>query len=263
MPFRLTNALVSFQDFINDTLQPFLEIFCTALLNYIIINSSNLKEHKERVTTVMSAHKEAGLYLKAEKCEFHKEEVKYLRLIVGVNGIIMDPEKVQAVENWEASEKLKEVQAILRIANFYRRFIRNNSRVVQPVTKLTKKLVPFHWGLDQWRAFAELKKAFMTAPVLAHFDFEEEIVLETDASSYVSAGVLSQYDDQEVLHPVAFFSKKHTPAEENYDIYNQELGAIVKSLEHWRPECVGSSHPIIILTDHKNLEYFMTSKLLH
>ena len=128
--------------------------------------------------------------MKAEKCEFHKEEVKYLGLIVGVNGIRMDPEKVQAVENWEAPEKLKEVQAFLGFANFYRRFIRNYSRVVQPLTKLTKKLVPFHWGPDQRRAFAELKEAFTTAPVLAHFDFEKEIVLETDASSYVSAGVL-------------------------------------------------------------------------
>jgi hypothetical protein len=78
---------------------------------------------------------------------------------------------------------------------------------VQPLTKLTKKLVPFHWKPDQRRAFVELKEAFTTAPVLAHFNFEKEIVLETDASSYVSAGVLSQYDDQGVLHPVAFFSK--------------------------------------------------------
>src|ERR1700737_2159362 len=97
------------------------------------------------------------------------------------------------------------------------------------------------------------------APVLAHFDYEKEIVLETDASSYVSARVLSQYNNQEVLHPVAFFSKKHTPAEENYEIYDQELGAIVKSLEQWRPECEGSAHPIKILTDNKNLENFMTS----
>jgi hypothetical protein len=143
----------------------------------------------------------------------------------------MDPEKVQAVENWEAREKPKEVQAFLGFANFYRRFIWNYSRVVQPLTKLTKKLVPFHCGPDQRRAFAELKVAFTTVPVLVHFDFEKEIVLETDASSYVAAGVLSQYDDQGILHPVAFFSKKHTPAEENYAIYDHELGAIVKSLE--------------------------------
>jgi hypothetical protein len=99
--------------------------------------------------------------------------------------------------------------------------------------------------------------------VLAHFDYGKETVVETDASSHVSTGVLSQYDDQGVLHPVAFFSKKHSPTEENYQIYDQELDAIVKSLEQWRPECEGSAHPIRILTDHKNLECFMTSKLLN
>jgi hypothetical protein len=109
----------------------------------------------------------------------------------------------------------------------------------------------------------ELKVAFTTASVLAHFNFEKEIVLATDASSYVSAGVLSQYDDQGILHPVAFFSKSHTPAKENYEIYDQELGAIVKSLEQWRPECEWSAHLIKIFTDLKKLEYFKTSKLLN
>jgi hypothetical protein len=122
--------------------------------------------------------------------------------------------------------------------------------------------VPFHWGPDL-RAFAELKVAFTTAPVLAHSDVEMKIGLKTDASSYVSVGVLSQYDDQGVLHPVAFFYKKHTPAEENYKIYDQELGAIVKSLEQCRPECEGSALPIKILADRKNLECFMTSNLLN
>jgi hypothetical protein len=211
----------------------------------------------------MTSLKQVGLYLNAEKCEFHEEGVIYLGLIVGVNGIRMDPDKVQAVKNWEVLGKLKEVQAFLGFANCYRRFIRNYSRVVQLLTKLRKKLVPVHWGPNQNKVFVELKIAFTMAPVLAHFNYEKEIVLETDASSYVSTGVLSQYDDHGVLHPVAFFSKKHLPAEENYRIYDQELGAIVKSLEQWRPECEASAHLIKILTDHKNLEYFMTLKLLH
>jgi hypothetical protein len=87
--------------------------------------------------------------------------------------------------------------------------------VVQLLTKLTKKLVSFGWWPDQKRAFAELKEAFTTALVLAHFDHEKEIVLETDTLSYISAGVLSQYNDQGVLHSLAFFSKKHSPTKEN------------------------------------------------
>jgi len=105
--------------------------------------------------------------------------------------------------------------------------------------------------------------AFTTAPALRHFDHEREVIIETDASDYVSAGVLSQRDDEGVLHPMAYFSKKHSPAECNYDIYDKELMAIIKALEEWRPECEGAAYPLQLITDHKNLEYFMTKKLLN
>jgi hypothetical protein len=89
------------------------------------------------------------------------------------------------------------------------------------------------------------------------------VIIETDAFDYVSAGVLSQRDDVGVLHPVAYFSKKHSPAECNYDIYDMELMAIIKALEEWRPECEGAVYPLQLITDPKNLEYFMTKKLLN
>jgi transposase InsO family protein len=109
---------------------------------------------------------------------------------------------------------------------------------------------------------AVLKQAFITAPILAHFDPNRECLVETDASDYVSAGILSQRDDDGVLHPVAYFSKKHSPAECNYEIYDKELMAIVRCFEEWRAELEGSSHVIEVLSDHKNLEYFMSTKLL-
>jgi hypothetical protein len=180
MCFGLTNASAFFQKLINDTLRPFLDIFCPAFLDDVVIYSNNLTEHKEHVRAIMTTLREAGLNLIAEKCEFHLQEVKYLGLIVGVNGIRMDSEKVTAVMEWDAPGMLKEVQAFLGFTNFYRRFIRNYSRVVEVLTKMTKKLIPFHWGPDHKRAFTELKKAFTTAPVLAHFDYKKEIVLEVD-----------------------------------------------------------------------------------
>jgi hypothetical protein len=90
-----------------------------AFLDNIPINRDNLKEHKEHIRAVMTAHKEAGLYQKAEKCGFDKEEVKYLGLNVAVNGIRMDPGKLQAIANLKALEKLKEVQAFLGFPNIY------------------------------------------------------------------------------------------------------------------------------------------------
>ena len=86
--------------------------------------------------------------------------------------------------------------------------------------------------------------------------------METDASDNVSAGVLSQYGEGGLLHPIAFFSKKHSPAECNYEISDKELMAIIRCFEEWRAELRSTVNPIQVLSDHKNLEYFMTNKLL-
>jgi len=89
-------------------------------------------------------------------------------------------------------------------------------------------------------------------------DRSREGTTVTDASDYVSAGVLTQSDDKGVLHPVADFSKTHTPAECDYDTYCKELMVVIKALEEQRPECEGALHPLQLLTDHMNLEYYMT-----
>ena len=216
---------------------------------------------------VLKALSDAGLHLKPEKCHFHNQEVKYLGFIITTNGIWMDPEKVSCVLGWEIPRTVTNVQCFLGFANFYRRFIKDYSKVVMPLTTMTKKeggkYVPFVWGPEQQAAFDLLKKVFTTAPILCHFDYDREIIVETNASDYVSAGILSQYDDDGVLHPVAFYSKKHSPAECNYEIYDKELMAIVRAFEEWRPHLEGSHHPIQVLSDHKNLEYFMSTKLLN
>ena len=132
-----------------------------------------------------------------------------------------------------------------------------------PLTKLTGKNTPWTWETEQEKASQGLKDALTSPPILQHFDYEKAIEVETDASDYFSAGVFSQPDDQGVLRPVAFFSKKHSPSECNYEIYDNELLAIVRSFEEWRPHLIGAAHPIKVLTDHKNLEYFATKKQLN
>jgi hypothetical protein len=155
------------------------------------------------------------------------------------------------------------MESFLGFANFYRRFIKGYSNIVTPMTHLTRKNTHFLWSDEYSQSFETLKQAFTTAPILRHFDYDHEIIVETDASNYISAGILSQYDDEGLLHPIDFFSKKHTPAECNYDIYDKELMAIVRAFEEWRPELEGALHPIHVLSDHKNLEYFMSTKLLN
>jgi len=198
---------------------------------------------------------------------FSKQEVKYLGFIIITNGIRMDPEKVSCILGWETPRTVTDVQCFLGFANFYRRFIKDYTKVVTPLTRMTKKeggkYVPFVWGPEQQAAFDLLKKAFMSVPILRHFDYDREIIVETDASDYFSAGILSQHDDDGVLHPMAFYSKRHSTAEYNSEIYDKELMAIVRAFEEWRPHLEGLRHPIQVLSDHKNLEYFMSTKLLN
>lgn len=101
------------------------------------------------------------------------------------------------------------------------------------------------------------------ARVLRHLDHEEELIIKSDASNYDFAEVSSKYDDERVLHPVAYSSKKHTPAQCNYDIYDKKLMGFIEAFEKWTPRCDGATYTLQLLNDHKNLEYFITKNLLN
>jgi hypothetical protein len=167
------------------------------------------------------------------------------------------------MQDWEPPSNLKDVCTFLGFANFYHRFVHNYSHIIQPLTFLTLKGVPFAWSMEQQMAFDTLKATFTSAPILAYFNPDWDIIVNMDTSNYVSAGVLSQYNDDNILHPVAYFSKKHSPVEYNYEIYNKELMAIIRAFEEWHPELQSIINPIRVFSNHQNLEYFMMTKLLN
>jgi len=132
------------------------------------------------------------------------------------------------------------------------------------MTELNKKLeTKWEWTPQAETAFKELKHRFTTAPVLGHFGATKPVIIETEASDFAIGAVLSQRDSEEKLHPVAFHSRKFSPAEINYEIHDKELLAIVDAFKHWRRYCEGAEHQIQVFTDHHNLEYFTTSKMLN
>ena len=124
MPFGLTNAPADFQLFINETLAPFLDHFTSAYLDNILIYSDTMEEHTRHFHRVLERLPDAGIHLKPEKCEIHKTEVKYLGLIIGEDGIKMDPSKVETVKAWPPPKIQQDVRAFLGFANFYRRFVK-------------------------------------------------------------------------------------------------------------------------------------------
>ena len=157
-------------------------------------------------------------------------------MIISTTRVQMDPEKVDCLVNQEAPINIKDVQAFLGFSNFYRRFIKGFSRIVRLLVALTRKLVKQNWTLSCQEAFDILKNSFTLALILRYFDPKREVFIEYDISDFVSSGILSQEDDQGVLHLVAFMSKKYDPAECNYEIYDKELLAIVRYFEYQRPE---------------------------
>jgi hypothetical protein len=262
MLFGLGNAPATFQNYINNLLYDLLDKTCTAYLDDVLVYSESKKEHRAHVREVVKHLMDAGLQIDINKYEFETTRCKYLGLIITPDGINMDEAKVKAITAWQPPKTVWDLQKFLGFANFYQRFIRNFSKIAQPLNDLLRKRIPWHWEREQQAAFDTLKRAFIQAPTLAYFDFTRRSVLETDASDWAAGGILSQYDDDRTLRPVAYFSSKHTPAECNYEIYDKELLAIIKCLEEWRPELQGTQEPFEIVTNHKNLEYFTTTKAL-
>lgn len=262
-PFGLANAPSTFQRYINWALRDLLDDFASAYLDDVLIfTDGTLEEHRGHVREVLRRLQDAGLHLDIDKCEFETKSTKYLGFIIEAGrGIRMDPEKVQAIESWEAPTTVKGVRSFLGFANFYRQFIRNYSDIVAPLTDLTKKETKFEWDERANKAFLHLKKLFTTAPILMQFDPKRETVLETDSSGWAVGGVLSQYDEDGLLRPCAYFSQKNSPAECNYEIHDKELLAIIRSLQQWESELMSLTH-FTIVTDHKNLRYFMCLRRL-
>lgn len=263
MLFGLTNSPATFQALMNSIFADLIVAGKVAVyLDDILIFSSTLEEHRQVTHEVLRRLQEHDLYLRPEKCEFERTEVEYLGLIIREGEVAMDPVKVRAVTAWPAPRNLRELRGFLGFANFYRRFIRDFSRHARPLNDLTKKDVPWTWGLAQQRAFQALKDAFTSEPVLISWDPNRPTRVEVDASGFATGGVLLQKLDDGLWHPVAFRSESMSDAERNYEIYDREMLGIIRALEDWRHYLEGLPNPFEIITDHRNLEYWRTAQNL-
>ena len=173
----------------------------------------------------------------------------------------MDSAKTKAISRWPTLSNVKQVQSFIGFTNFYRHFIINFSETVTPLTCLTWKDTKFSWGPEHQQAFDTLKLAFTQALVLTHFDPANLIIVKTDASDYAITAIISQISpDDGNLHLIAFYSYGMKPAELNYKIYDKKLLVIFEAFQQWHNYLGGSTHGVLVLSDHKNLEYFTTKK---
>ena len=142
-------------------------------------------------------------------------------------------------------------------------FIRQFGKIAAALTNLTRKDAPFQWTNTEKTAFNELKKKITDEPVLRMADPTKPFEVETDASDYALGGQLSQADENGKMHPVAFFSKKLSGPQLNYQIHDKELMAIIEAFHEWKHYLSGTTYQIKVYTDHKNLASFTTKKELN
>ena len=212
---------------------------------------------------VLRCLRQHNLYAGADKCFFHVQTVEYLGYILSPSGLTMAANKVQVIQDWPEPQKIKDIQSFLGFANFYRRFILHYSNIAVLLTCLTHKGSAWDFSNKCCSAFNMLKKAFTTAPVLMHWIPGSPLIIEMDVSDYALTAILSMVSptDNEV-HPIAFHSPTFTAPKLNYNVHDKELLTIFKAFKIWRHYLEGSPTPIDVVTDHKNLEYFSTTKLL-
>ncbi|CCO37407.1 hypothetical protein RSOLAG1IB_11291 [Rhizoctonia solani AG-1 IB] len=256
MQFGLSDTPAVFQCFMNNIFRDLLDITVIVYLDNILIFSNSREEHVQHVIEVLSCLQKHNLFCNPSKCMFFVTEVTYISLVVTPEGIFMEQEKVKAIQEWPEPRNVKQVQSFLGFANFYCCCVHEFSCLAHPLTSLTQKDQPWVWEAAHKEAFQQIKIAISKEPVHAHPDESQPYTLETDTSGPAMGTVLSQRKDDGHLHPVAFMSASFSTAELNYDTHDKELLAIICAFEHWRIFLEGTEHPVTVLTDHKNLEYW-------
>jgi hypothetical protein len=262
MGFGMTNSPATFQALMNSVFADLIAIGVVAVyMDDILIYTPTIIEHRKIVREVLQRLQDHDLYLKPEKCEFEKQEIEYLGMIIHPGEVCMDPGKVSAVRDWPTPTTLRDIRAFIGFSNFYRRFIKDFSSIARPLHDLTKKDMPWQWHAEQQHVFDTLKEKFCQEPILKVYDPNLETRAEVDASGFATGGILSQKYPDGLWHPIAYHSSSMSKEEHNYEIYDQEMLGCICALEDWRHYLEGISFEIV--TDHKNIEWWASMRDLN
>lgn len=219
--------------------------------------SETKEEHQKHLEIIMEKLKNAKIKANKDKCEFFATNIEFLGHILSSEGLKPDPSKVRAVKNFPVPRSIIELRSFLGLSGYYRKFIKDYSRIAVPLTELLKINTVCKWTDKQQDSFNALKNALTSAPVLKIISYDWPLVLETDASGEGVGGVLNQICPEGKL-PIGFYSKKLTSEEKNYPVHEQELLAVIASLKNFR--CFLEGVKFEIVTDHHTLQYIGSQK---
>ena len=257
MPFGLCNAPATYQRAMQGILAGLIGHGCLVYIDDILIYSRTFDDHLALLRTVLTRCFDAGILLKADKCDFGKEETEYLGHVISSEGVRQDPKKMDKLRNYPVPTDKRTVRAFLGLASYYRRFVRDFSRIAAPLHELTKADTTFEWTPQTSEAFTRLKEV-LTANILLPFpDFASPFIIDCDASDVGMGAVLSQHL-QGVERPISLESRKFTDAERKWHIREKEALAILYGLTKFRRFILGCQ--FTVRTDHQSLEWLFNAK---
>lgn len=260
MPFGLRNAGQTFQRYIHHVLSG-LE-FCIPYFDDILIASASPKEHKHHLQQVFSRLVQHGLKLNPSKCNLGKPSVSFLGCLITSEGIKPLPQKSQAITEFPKPETVSELKRFLAMLNFYRRFLPKAAITQAPLQDYLKNSKKndnrkITWNDCSCAAFEKCKSDLANAVTLNFQEPDQQLYLMTDASD-LAIGAALHTAKGTVFKPIAFFSRKLSPAEQKYSAYDKELLAIYSSVRHFRHNLEGQT--FIIFTDHRPLTFAFSKK---
>ena len=252
-PFGMKNSGASYQRMMNNILNDIPG--CEAYIDDVVCYSDTMKEHLEIIQKLFNRLKEANLTVNLCKSEFCHATIQYLGHIVGQGSVKPIFAKVESILNFPRPTNKKQLMRYLGMAGFYRKFCKNFSTIVAPLTNLLQKRVPFKWDERCEEAFKNLKSILVSSPVLCTPNFSKQFKLQVDACDVGVGGVLYQEDDDNVEKIVGYFSKKLSKCQKNYSTIEKECLGLLLTLQHFDVYLNVTTHPILVYTDHNPLVF--------
>lgn len=271
LPFGLSNSPATYQRIMEEMLGDLNMKICVIYLDDLIVFANTFEEHMERLEIIFNRLRECNLKLASKKCVFVQEKVKYVGYIVSEEGVSTDPVKVEKVRNWPTPTCADEVRQFVAFAGFYRRFIKDFSKVVKPLTDVmpppTQKKgrkqnsnSEWKWTSEQETAFNRVKTMMTSAPILAYADYSLPFELHVDASLQGLGAVLCQKQDEKT-RVIDYASRRLNNAEKNYPTMKLEFLALKWAItEKYHDYLYG--HSFSAVTDNNPLTYVLTTAKL-
>ena len=271
LPFGLNNAPATYQRLMEQCLGDLNMKICAIYLDDLIIFSDSLEEHLRRLDMVLNRLKDCNLKLNPKKCKFLQRKVKYVGHIVSENGVEADPDKIDKVINWPVPQNAEEVRQFTSFAGYYRRFVKDFSKISKPLTALhpntgykngkkVKTAKPFVWGKEQQEAFETLKAALSSPPILGYANYDIPFEIHTDASHKGLGAVLYQRQEGK-LRPICYASRGLKKSERNYPAFKLEFLALKWAIaETLHDYLYGTKFTVV--TDNNPLTYALSKAKL-